>query len=57
MDEKQQASAFARDLGNLVDRYASEFDLSAASAVGVLSLQIRLIQDSQLKDVDEGEPS
>ena len=36
MTEREQVDAFAEDLGKLIDRYRSEFDLTIAGVLGVL---------------------
>lgn len=36
MNVDDQQIAFETDLNNLIDRYISEFDLTLASAIGVL---------------------
>lgn len=36
MTEREQVDAFAEDLGKLIDRYRSEFDLTIAGVFGVL---------------------
>ena len=38
MTEQQQIKAFAADLGRLIGRYRSEFNLSLAAAVGTLEV-------------------
>ena len=49
MDQAEQISAFAGELSAHVNRYAREFQLSSPAAVGVLLMQIRIIQDEDLK--------
>lgn len=55
MDQKEQIQAFADDVQALVGRYANEFELSSAAAVGVLMQQIRNIQDDVMQRHDDGE--
>lgn len=43
MDEKDQIKQFADELDNLVDRFRDEYDLTFASAVGVLQMKIHLL--------------
>lgn len=50
MDPDEQLVAFAGDLSALVGRYAEEFDIKAHAIVGALMMQIRFIQDAQLKN-------
>lgn len=38
MSRQEQINAFARDVNALIDRYAAEFNLTVADAVGVLEL-------------------
>ena len=38
MSHTQQITAFSKDVHALIDRYASEFHLPVASAIGVLEL-------------------
>ncbi len=38
MNQKEQINAFAKDVQNIIDRYRQEFDLSYASAIGVLAI-------------------
>lgn len=39
MTDREQTDAFAKDLDRLVDRYASEFELTFAQLVGVLEIK------------------
>lgn len=55
MNQENQIDAFARDLSALVSRYASEFQLSTAAAVGVLEIEKQRIitQAFHFEDEDE----
>lgn len=55
MNQNQQQAAFAGELKALLDRYALEFDLDAVAAIGILSMQIRAIQDNVIRRVESGE--
>lgn len=51
MTEREQQTAFERDLDKLVERYVQEFQMSTGSAVGVLQILIhRLIQAAMDED-------
>jgi len=60
MTERDQITAFADDIDRLVDRYRSEFEISLASAVGVLVMKAFLLcseaydRRDELDDEDEG---
>jgi hypothetical protein len=54
MDDQKQIQAFADEIERVVGRFASEFDLSSAAAVGVLMQQIRNIQDDAMSRASEG---
>lgn len=53
MSEKEQIDAFADDIDKLVDRYANEFDMTYAAAIGVLQMKIHTICDAALGREDE----
>lgn len=54
MTEREQLQAFADDLDKLVGRYCDEFDLTAASAVGVLAFKMHtLMAHAQSQHDDE----
>lgn len=55
MNHDDQTAAFADELDKLVERFAIEFDLSSAAAVGVLMMKVRLIQDDVMRRHEEGE--
>jgi hypothetical protein len=38
MDQTEQTLRFARELGELIDRFRREYDLTLASAIGVLEI-------------------
>lgn len=48
MNSDHEVAAFAQDLAALCDRYSQEFDLSTAAAIGVLLIQIRMLEDELL---------
>ena len=50
MTQERQQDAFALDLGRLVDRYATEFQLTYASIIGALELQKVKLANQALKD-------
>jgi len=50
MTDREQIAAFESELHGLVQRFIDEFDLPTASAIGVLMLQIRKIEDAALDD-------
>lgn len=54
MSEKEQIDAFAADLAALVSRYCAEFNLTTASAIGVLEIQKHCLIINAL-DSDEEE--
>lgn len=39
MTQEEQQTAFAQELGKLVDRYAHEFEITFVSMVGCLEMQ------------------
>lgn len=48
MTEREQVDAFAEDLGKLIDRYRSEFDLTIAGVLGVLECaKLEIWEDSR----------
>lgn len=54
MTDRDQIDAFAGDLDKLVERYAQEFNLSTAAAVGVLTIKIHhLLANKWQRDEDE----
>ena len=55
MNDHDQQRAFAGDLKSLIDRYADEFDLDAVAVIGILTMQIRVIQDDMIRRVDNDE--
>ncbi len=54
MTEREQINAFADDLDRLVGRYCDEFELTAASAVGVLAFKMHTLM-SHIERKDRGE--
>lgn len=50
MTDREQIAAFETELHNLVQRFIEEFDLPTASALGVLMLQIRKIENAAFDD-------
>lgn len=55
MDDSQQTQLFAVEINNVVNRFKQEFDLRGVNAIGVLSMQIRLIQDEIISDLEDEE--
>jgi len=53
MTQIQQTNAFQNDLTKLIERYRSEFDLSLASAIGVLEIVKLDLYTDQLEIVVE----
>ena len=53
MDEKEQQDAFQADLERLIDRYIAEFNLSKASAIGVLQMKVIWLSPHPGPDEDE----
>lgn len=46
MTQREQLEALAGEIGNVIDRFRSEFDLPVVSVVGVLELhKANLLQD------------
>jgi hypothetical protein len=53
MTEREQVDAFAEDLGKLIDRYRSEFDLTIAGVLGVLECaKLEIWEDSRGDDFE-----
>ncbi len=53
MTEREQVDAFADDLGKLIDRYRSEFDLTIAGVLGVLECaKLEIWEDSRGDDFE-----
>lgn len=51
MTPQEQENAFADDLGKLIDRYITEFDLTVASLIGVLECtKLELWEDGREPD-------
>lgn len=56
MTEREQIEALEADLDRLVGRYCDEFELTAASAVGVLAFKMHtLMSHAERKHRDEEE--
>jgi len=55
MSEREQIEAFADDLDNLVGRYCDEFDLTTASAVGVLAFKMHTLMAHAQKQHEDGD--
>tara|TARA_R110000772_G_scaffold2190_3_gene7568 strand:- start:1480 stop:1656 length:177 start_codon:yes stop_codon:yes gene_type:complete len=56
MNQAEQTSAFSTDLDKLLTRYADEFDLTYASAIGVLTIALhRIIDDLRFDEDAEAE--
>ena len=55
MDSQEQIDAFAIELGNLIDRFRSEFDLSVAAAIGVLEIAKLEIYQQDVVEADDTE--
>lgn len=53
MTDKEQITAFAGELDNLVSRYEQEFNLSVAGTIGVLQLKIHAICIAANEDDDD----
>lgn len=53
MTQEEQTIAFAEDLDRLIDRYASEFELTIPSVIGVLELAKFEIIKHYTQDEDE----
>ncbi len=43
MTDKEQTKRLADELDNLVERYRKEYDMTYASVVGVLQIQIHML--------------
>ena len=54
MTERDQVKMFKNELENLIHKYAAEFELSNASAIGCLMCQIMEIQKASEDVHDEG---
>jgi hypothetical protein len=53
MTPATQLQHFCNDLDNLIDRYASEFDLNYASIIGALQIKSHLLcQEAQNNNSD-----
>lgn len=55
MTEKEQIQALADDLDRLIERYCNEFELTTASAVGVLMFKVHLLMVEAQRNPDGGE--
>lgn len=55
MSEKEQIEAFEADLRKLIERYIAEFNLTTASAIGVLAIKQHELIQSALYREDEDE--
>lgn len=53
MTERDQARALANDLDALIARYADEFDLPLAAAIGVLAIKQHELIAGALEDAEE----
>lgn len=53
MTDPEQTDAFARDLDALVSRYCAEFQLTVASAIGVLEIKKHELIAEALKNEDD----
>jgi len=55
MTHDDQLRAFAGELHDLVRRYADEFDVDAVAVLGILRMQMRVIEDDLIERVESGE--
>lgn len=55
MTEQEQIEAFGDDLDKLVGRYCDEFDLTTASAVGVLAFKMHTLMAHAVRRHEDGE--
>lgn len=53
MNDREQIDAFARELENLISRYAEEFNLSTAATIGALEIQKHALIANALNEEDE----
>lgn len=53
MNHIEQITHFHSEINKVVKRFTSEYELPAVSAVGVLLLEARLIQDNVIKEHEE----
>jgi hypothetical protein len=53
MSEKEQIEHLADDLDKLIERYRLEYDISYASAVGVLQMKIHTLCDDAKEQNEE----
>ena len=55
MTDPEQTQAFADDVQRLINRYRAEFEMTAASVVGVLAFQQYLIMSEMQERFQDGE--
>ena len=53
MTEKEQINALSSDLGVVIDRYRSEFDITYAGAIGALSILSHILLKEATEEDDE----
>lgn len=53
MSEAEQINAFMEDLTKLIARYCAEFELTTASAIGVLEIKKHQLISAALNSEDE----
>lgn len=53
MNHIEQITHFHSEISKVVKRFTSEYELPAVSAVGVLLLEARLIQDNVIKESED----
>jgi hypothetical protein len=53
MDRRLQVTQFANEIDRLVDRFRSEYDLTYAEAVGVLTMKTHLLCAESAERGDE----
>lgn len=53
MSDREQISAFEKELDNLVSRFCAEFELSVAGAVGVLEMKKHRLIHGAIEDGED----
>lgn len=54
MTQEEQQDAFANDLWALIDRYRDQFDLTVASAIGVIeTVKMQVLMEETTTEVED----
>jgi hypothetical protein len=52
MDQHEQQRRFSHDIGVVIARYGTEFDIDLLCAIGILRLHLRMLEDQAIKQIN-----